>query len=515
MKKFKFTVVGGGTAGWLTALFLQKNYKDCDITVIASSEIGILGAGEGTTTHFVDFLKQIDVPISGIIKHAKGTLKNGIKFTNWNGDGEYYYHSFTDTLENLQNVKQKGNFDFVPFYLENISKNKNLDDIQLTSLISDRYQTKFDKETKKFRGTYALHFDASLLAKYLQTLALERGVTLIDDEIIGINNDKDDRIAGFVLKNGGEYFTDYVFDCSGFKRLIIGNHYKTKWISYKDHLPVNRAMPFFVKNEGKQIPPYTEAIAMKYGWIWRIPVQGRYGCGYVFDSSFVTDEEIKKEIEEYFGHEIVSPRIFTFEPGVYDKVCIKNCVSIGLSSGFVEPLEATSIWVSIMLLKEWGKRSQDVINCNESSIDYLNRLAKDINRNILNFLQYHYITKRNDSEFWRTFLTKNKKLPMLEDLDAMNSNTVPKEYDFKYLSMLDSKRIGGNSDFNGVFSENSWHQVGSGIRYFKQEVAKSILKTEYSDFDSSDFDMKTAFEINSKQLFDHHEYLEHLINEYS
>ena len=127
-------------------------------------------------------------------------------------------------------------------------------------------------------------------------------------------------------------------------------------------------------------------------------------------------------------------------------------MSIGLSSGFVEPLEATSIWVSIMLLNEWGKRSKDIMNCDEHSIDYLNRLAKDINRNILNFLQYHYITKRDDSEFWKTFSTKNQKLPMLHDLDEINKSTIPKEYDFKYLSMLDSNRIGGNQDFNGVFS---------------------------------------------------------------
>ena len=515
MNKFKFTVVGGGTAGWLTALYLQKNHKDCDITVIASSEIGILGAGEGTTTHFIDFLKSIDVPISGIVKYAKGTLKNGIKFTNWNGDGEYYYHSFTDILENLESVRQKDNFDFVPYYLDNISKGKNLNDILLTSLISDKFQVKHDKETKSTKGTYALHFDASLLAKYLQSLALERGVVLIDDEIISINCDDENKVTGFNLKKGTEHFTDYVFDCSGFKRLLVGNHYKTKWISYKDHLPVNRAMPFFVQDDSKEIPPYTEAIAMKYGWIWRIPVQGRYGCGYVFDSSFVSDEEVKKEIEEYFGHEIVSPRIFTFEPGVYDKVCIKNCMGIGLSSGFVEPLEATSIWVSILLLNEWGKRSKDIMNCNENSIDYLNRLAKDINRNILNFLQYHYITKRSDSDFWKNFTTKNKKLPMLHDLDELNKNTIPKEYDFKYLSMLDSNRIGGNQDFNGVFSESSWHQVGSGVRFFNKEIAKSMLKTEYPKFNRTDFDMPTAFQINSEKLFFHQEYLEHLINEHN
>jgi tryptophan halogenase len=509
----KFSIVGGGTAGWLTALFVKKRYPESDVTVIASSEIGILGAGEGTTPEFLQFLKNLDIPISEIVKHAKATIKNGIKFTNWNGDGEYYYHSFSDELIGLENVKRGKKFDFVPYYLNNISKSLNLDNIHLNPLISECKQVKISKITKKDYGTYALHFDASLLAKYLQSVALSRGIKLVDDEIIKINKNDNDEITSFNLKNDIVHETEYVFDCSGFRRLIIGENYKTEWISYKSHLPVNRAIPFFIQNDSKEITPYTESIAMKYGWMWKIPVQGRYGCGYVFDSSFVSDEDVKKELEEYLGHEIVSPRIFSFEPGVFDKICVKNCCAVGLSSGFVEPLEATSIWVSIIMLEQWGKKSDDIFMGDEKSIDYVNRLTKDINLNVLNFIQYHYITKREDSEFWKTFLVKNKKMQFIEDLDEMNNHIIPKEHDLNYISKLDSCRNGVNSGFNVLlWSESSWHQVGAGIRYFNPDVANKLLTKHYPNFDPDEFDMPSAFKINSEKLFGHYEYLEYLKN---
>jgi len=504
----KYTILGGGSAGWLTALFIRKICPDDEVTVIASSEIGILGAGEGTTPQFPMFLKKIDISVHDIIKNAKGTFKNGIKFTNWNGDGEHYYHNFQDSLVNFEDYKH---IDVNPYALNNISNHENLDSLNFTPLISEKNKVKYIKSNDKECGSDALHFDANLLAKYFQTVGLERNIKLVDDEVISVDS-KDNKIVGFNLKSNNKIDTDFVFDCSGFKRFLIGGHYKGKWNSYNDHLPMKRAMPFFVQNDTKEIPPYTESIAMKYGWVWKIPVQGRFGCGYVFDSDLVSDEEIKKELEEYFGHEIISPRTFTFNPGCFEEVCIGNCIAIGLSAAFIEPLEATSIWVTIMQLTEFEANKNKILNDSGDSIESYNQTIKAINRDILNFIQLHYLTNRNDSVFWNTFKVKNKVLPQIEGLKELCQDKIPESHNLKYLTLTENINIGcSRSNHRGIFSETSWHQVGAGIKFFKEDIARKVLDTEYPNF-KNEVIFQDFFEKNSELLYDHYDYIEKLKN---
>jgi len=506
-----YTIVGAGTAGWLTALYVKKQYPDAEVNVIASREIGILGAGEGTTPLFIEFLKDIDIPISGIIKHAKGTIKNSIKFTNWNGDGKHYYHIFRDALTKYENDVANKNFDFRPYYLEKISQGDCFNDIQLSPIISEFNQVKIDKITLESYGEYALHFDANLLAQYLQTVGISRGIKLIDDEVININTDSHGYISSLYLKSGNTSTTDFVFDCSGFKRLIIGNFYKSKWISYKNHLPVNRAMPFFVQNDSKEVPPYTESIAMKYGWMWKIPVQGRYGCGYVFDSSFATDDEIKKEIEDYVGHEINVPRVFSFEPGCYDEVCIKNCISIGLSSGFVEPLEATSIWIQVLMLNLWSKHKDDLNLRNKEAQNIFNSYTKCINKSVLNFIHLHYLSKRTDSKFWTTFSIKNKSLPLIDNFSELIKTNIPQQSDMDYLTEIETIEMGLQPiTYKCIFGKDSWLQIAAGIKYFDMNVAEKILNTDHPNFINEKSDIKELFLHISQNLFDHNNYLENL-----
>jgi len=509
-----YTIVGGGTAGWLTALYIRKKFPDSEVCVIASSELGILGAGEGTTPSFISFLEFIDIPISGIIKHASGTIKNTIKFTNWNNDGKHYYHSFLDTHGKYETDERNKNFDFRPYYLDKIAKNDCYNDIQLSPIISEHNQVKYNKYTLENHGQYALHFDANLLAKYLQSIGVSRGIKLIDDEVININTDVDEYITSIDLKTKGTVHTDFVFDCTGFRRLIIGNFYKSRWNSYKEHLPVNRAMPFFLPNDNTNLEPYTESIAMKYGWMWKIPVQGRYGCGYVFDSSFVSDEEVKKELEEYLGHKINSPRMFSFDPGCYDEVLIKNCMAIGLSASFVEPLEATSIWITTLMLKQFGTSIDNIIKRDDKEVEIVNSYSKRMNMDVLNFVHFHYLTKRDDSEFWKTFRTKNKTLPLIETLNDVGVKNIPDEKTFQYLTMLETNRlISSYMDYSCIFSSSSWLQVGSGIQYFNKDVASNMLSSEYPDFETNKVDMKKEiFDPISSTLYDHTEYLNYIKN---
>ena len=503
----KYTVIGGGTAGWLSALYLKKKFPESVVYVIASSELGILGAGEGTTPTFVSFLEFIDIPISDIVKHAKGTIKNAIKFTNWNGDTKHYYHSFLDTYGTHIFDRNDKFFDYNLHLLKKISNDENYDGLRLSPVMCENKKVKYDKNTFENYGQYALHFDANLLAKYLQSVGVKRGIQLIDDEVIKINTNSDEFITSFDLKSNNNIETDFVFDCTGFRRIIIGNFYKGQWNSYKEYLPVNRAMPFFLPNDGINLEPYTESIAMKYGWMWKIPVQGRYGCGYVFDSSFVSDEEIKQELEEYLGHEINSPRMFSFDPGCFDKVLIKNCMAIGLSSSFVEPLEATSIWISTLMLKQFGSVPTEKLLRDIDYSEHINNYCKLLNMDVLNFVHFHYLTKRNDSEFWKTFITKNKSLPYIESLSDVCKKSIPDNDMFNYLSLVETHRIiKTNINYNSIFSPSSWLQVGSGIKFYNKDIAKSMIK---QDFEEIDFKEK-IFDVISTSLFHHGDYLNYL-----
>jgi len=502
----KFVVVGGGTAGWLTALYLKKNVAYCQVTVIASSDIGILGAGEGTNWDFIQFLKEIDVPVDGIVKHARGTFKNGIKFTNWNGNGSHYYHPFNDHLGKKKATTDM--FDPVPFYLNKIINNQNFSDLQFTTIISDDNKVKYAKDTNEELGLSALHFDANLLAQHLQDIGVERGIRLIDDEVTEIITNKKDDISGLRLKSGDVCEATFVFDCSGFKRLIIGDFYKSEWISYQDSLPVNRAMPFFIEHDDKEIPPYTEAIAMKHGWMWKIPVQGRFGCGYVFDSRIVSDDDIKKELAEYLGFEPTVPRVFNFEPGVYKDVWINNCIAIGLSSGFVEPLEATSIQVSTFALRAFtGLINKMIKNKKVAAIEF-NQELKQINEHILSFLHYHYLSKRNDTDFWKSFSTNNVTPPFVKKFNEISKKTFPKERDYNYLTIAACPT--GVTPKN-PFSVYSWHMVGAGVGHFNPNVAERDIN-EYKDFDLEQSLSRLLETLNAtaEKAYTHAEYISYL-----
>jgi tryptophan halogenase len=281
-----------------------------------------------------------------------------------------------------------------------------------------------------------------------------------------------------------------VIDCTGFSRKIIGQVFKEEWVNYKDSLPVDRALPFFISNNTEKIPPYTEAIAMKYGWVWKIPVQGRYGCGYVFDSDYVSDEEIKKEIVETFG-DVEIPRFFSFKAGYFKNTWVKNCVALGLSSGFIEPLEATSIWVTIASLNIMLRDCEQGFFGNEQSKVFYNNKIRKLNEQIKDFIQLHYITKRNDSPFWKEYQTKNKIATSILEFNkcknAIEMSEVSKKYFKPFLDVYSV--FGGVNIYNQKMFEEHFEslvKLPENKNYFeKLESFKKELKI-HSDFKAID-----------------------------
>ena len=510
----KIVVVGGGTAGWLTALKAQRSYPDLDITVIESKEIGILGAGEGSTPYLIDFFDHLDIPLSDLIKNCDATIKNGIKFTNWNNDGEFYYHGFSTTDRSLGFEAVSNRYlSNSPLIVATLALNDSINEIDFTEKISEAKRVPFVLEGSKGDfgfvskkdpiddykkiGNISLHINAVKLADRLREIGTKRGIKLVDGIIKDVLLDEKDYVKSLVLDNNEKIHCDFIFDCSGFHRLIIGKVYDSKWKSYKDFLPVDSAVPFFVEMTDK-IPSYTEAIAMKYGWMWKIPLQTRFGCGYVYDSSLISEEEAIKEIEEFLGYEPTYPRKdkggFKFSAGCHEESWINNCVAIGLAANFVEPLEATSLWVSMVGLTNIFS-SPDFLtnNCPQIRSEF-NKFILNMNDDVSNFIYFHYMTLRKDTEFWQKFSYENAPKSLQEKINKWE-NRLPNKFD--------------SSDY---WSSNSWTFVGSAHNTINKDVAKAYIENS-ADYkkgvDMYDY-YKKYQDYKVSECVDHRQFLEGL-----
>lgn len=436
----KIIVLGGGTAGWLTALFLNKNLPHCKIKVLESSK-GPIGVGEGSTPPLVGLLMDLGIELGDFTKKTNATIKHAIKFENWKSINSSYYHTFTPThLANFKDCKPIYDCNVYEYYTKYLINN-NLDYTQ------NNYCAMLCEENKvdTINCNYSFHFDAATTGEYLREIGKQRGIENIIDDYVTADLDEQGFIKTLKTITNQTIECDFVFDATGFARLITQKLYETKWIDYREYLPVKKALTFFLEKEEK-IFPYTKSIAMKNGWMWQIPLQHRIGSGYVYDSDYINEDQAKQEAENYLNKKIKFNRVIDFNPGQLDKVWVKNCIAIGLSSSFVEPLEATSIWGTVGQLYHLKHFINSLFNYDEESVRLYNEAVKKGNEEILDFIRLHYISSRDDSLFWKEFQHKNKitdtlryKLNLLKDakLSFLHLPNHNKTIDFDINSWLD------------------------------------------------------------------------------
>ena len=470
MKK-DIVVVGGGSAGWLTALYIKHTYNFLNVTVVESKEIGILGAGEGSVPYLLEFLHGIDINLPEIVKECDATIKNGIKFTNWNNDNEFFYHPFRlNHFTQLDIDAFSSDVKTTPLVVASIFKNNTYSDIDFIEKISENNKVPFvykDSEKNSLKekyenlGNYSIHFNATKFAETLRKIGIDRGINVVYETIKEVKVDKKNNVESFLLENNEVVPCDFVFDCSGFHRLVIGKTFNAKWKSYKNFLPVDSAVPFFLEMT-EEIPPYTEAISMKYGWMWKIPLQNRFGCGYVYDSSLISEQEAIKEIEEFLGYEPTYPRKdkggFSFSAGSYEQPWINNCVAIGLAANFIEPLEATSIWASINMLRRLAMSPEWLFEDNDYIRDEFNKNVVEMNDNIANFIYFHYLGQRKDTDFWKKFSYENAPKNLKEKLD------------------LWKQRFPNMDDATTYFPYHSWLLVGLALNIVNKDLAAKYIE---------------------------------------
>jgi tryptophan halogenase len=476
-------IAGGGTAGWLAAFIISKSQpKQHKITVVESSKLGIIGAGEGSTGLLVQvingFYFKTGIDAETFKTNTDGTNKMGIFHKNWNKDGSDYFAPLDGSITSHLIT------DFVFHYgLANFGKKE----MHKVSAIGQSWARDISPQIE------GLHFDGHKVGLYLKSICLADGVIHIDAEIDAVELSETGDIKELRLSNGQDVLGDFFFDCTGFAKVLM-KKLNVPWVSYKKHLPVDTAMPFIVKykEEHPKPDPVTTATALSSGWMWDIPLFTRRGCGYVFDSSYITKDEAQAEIESKLGHEIEPIKFINFESGRSQEPWKNNCISLGLAGAFAEPLEATSIHTTIVqiltFVNEFLTKTAEVTVCVENQKSYNQKITK-LYDYTLDFLVLHYQGGKTGSKFWDYIATGATRTEKVSEVLERTKHKIP-----------------GVLEFEGVFGSPYgplWNWILAGLdlitpsQAFESLVLSNfgdIAKESYNNFERNYDDYSKQFE---------------------
>jgi tryptophan halogenase len=456
----RVVILGGGTAGWMTAAAMAHAFKErlASVTLIESDEIGTVGVGEATIPPIVQFNQMLGIDEAEFLRETKATFKLGIEFDGWLRPGQSYIHPFGTYGADLERVR----FHQYWLKLKSLGHTESIGEYSLAIMAANNGRFRHpspDPQSVLSTYKYAYHFDAGLYAAYLRRFSEKRGVERLEGKVLSVALDPND---GFVMALNLDYDRvvsgDFFVDCSGFRGVIIEQALGVGYEDWSNWLPCDRALAMPTRKLGPPIP-YTRARAHDAGWQWRIPLQHRTGNGYVFSSAFIDADRAAHILTQSVDSEpLTEPRLLRFTTGRRKTFWHKNCLAVGLASGFLEPLESTSIHlIQSGVMRFLGLLPIDRRDARAPRI--YNRLADEEFENIRDFLVLHYaLNDRTDSEFWN--YCRNYPLPdsVLSNIDL-----------FK-----DRGRVVRNAE---LFQEESWVAVltGQGVESLHYDPMVDVM----------------------------------------
>lgn len=436
MQVKKIIIVGGGTAGWLSAGFLSSQLPGIEITVIHSKEIPIIGVGETTVPQFRNYLEKMGLDEDLWMKESGSTFKYGVTFDNWRTGSDTRWHGFGDFITEKglnrsmdefgkrQSVVKDDTVLVADYWIEMLKRGL-INEDEYYQYASDTYHLVKNKRAHRDLDGhqymsrvpgYAYNINAFKVGQTIRNhVAIPNGVKALERHIVEVQRNEKDEVIGLLDNEGQIHTADLYIDCTGFKRLLIGT--VAKWISFEDRLPCKNAIGgrvYYEGDEEKFCVPNLHATALKHGWSWRVPLRDDMGSGYVYDARFTTTEQAIEELQQYWqqqGKQWDHKVTLKFDNGILDRSAHRNVIACGLSSNFLEPLEATSISFTTLInellvtvLKKhnyhWSYKEAEVIS----------RLMHREVKITSDFLWAHYaLTERTDTEFWREQSTKREE----------------------------------------------------------------------------------------------------------
>lgn len=480
-------IVGGGTSGWMAASCFAKMLTPLNIkvTLVESSEIGTVGVGEATIPPILDFLRLLEIDEDDFVRATQATFKLAIRFVDWRELGQSYWHQFGTVGANIDGIE------FYQHWLKSKRFGNAAEFTDYSPAIVMAKSNKFSKSVMEANQSlagakYALHFDASLVAAYLRQYAEQRGVRRIDARVASVTLANNGFIEGITLEGGELLTADFFVDCSGFRGILIEEGLATGYEDWSRYLPCDTAVVVQTANS-RSPSPYTQSRALANGWQWRIPLQHRTGNGYVFSSRYTDSTEAEHLFRQnLMGDVIGEPRFVHFLTGKRKKFWNKNCVAVGLASGFLEPLESTSIHLAMKaIIKFVELLPVSVYDCLATANEY-NRILDAEYRSIRDFIILHYCTtKRTDTEFWQA--CANMEIPgsLAERLD---------------LFMSQGRLYRDEFD---LFTSNSWYAVLDGMGLRPRGYDPLVNLSNYEEVERM---MSRAFQVmhNSAEFLPNH-----------
>ncbi len=398
----RIVVLGGGTAGWMSAAALQKLLGPLvEVHLVESQDIGIVGVGEATLPHIRGFVERLGIDEAAFMKATHATYKLGIDFRDFGRIGESYVHPFGSFGEEVAGVG------FHHYWLE-MQRLGRAAPIGAYSLaveagLANKFRPPAEDQSLASTYGYAYQFDATLFGPFMREYGLGIGVARTEGKVVEVRQDPETGdVTALVLEDGREISGDLFVDCSGFRSLLLGQTLGEAWEDWSPWLPCDRAAAMPCVHVTEEIEPYTRATARPAGWQWRIPLQHRIGNGYVFSSAFISeDEACAALVANVEGEPLAEPRLLRFRAGRRKRSWSHNVIGVGLSSGFLEPLESTSIYLAQMAITYLIELFPLEGRIDPRDRDEFNRLIDMEYDRVRDFLILHYhATVRDDSEFW-------------------------------------------------------------------------------------------------------------------